>query len=135
MGYPGRQNIYDAIIRRMVQEALELQEQQFRLEHESDTGEQLLTYLRSCAVKLNHTPWPEEILGGTVIQARFGSWERALTLARLPEPKLPNHIRSFARVRAEEERQKEIYRQKKAEKKVLSAKRRAEQEAKRKKPD
>ena len=96
MGYPGRQNIYDAIIRRMVQEALELQEQQFRQEHGSDPDEQLLSYLRSCAM---------------------------------------NQSKNFVRVRLETERQKKVYRQHKAEKKVLAAKRRAEQEAKRKKSD
>ena len=135
MGYPGRQNIYDAIIRRMVQDALELQEQQFREAHGSDTDEQLLSYLRSCAVKLNHTPWPGEILGGSLIEERFGSWERALALARLPEPHTMNQSKHFARVRLETEKQKELYRQKKAEKKILSARRRAEQDAKRKKSD
>ena len=135
MGYPGRQNIYDAIIRRMVQEALELQEKQFQKEHGTDTDEQLLTYLRSCAVKLNHTPWPGEILGGSLIEQRFGSWERALALARLPDSQTLNQSKNFARVRQETEKQKEVYRQRKAEKKVLSAKRRAEQDAKRKKSD
>ena len=135
MGYPGRQNIYDAIIRRMVQEVLELQEQQFRKEHGSDTDDQLLSYLRSCAVKLNHTPWPGEILGGSLLEERFGSWERALTLARLPEPQILNQSKNFARVRLETERQKEVYRQHKAGKKILAARRRAEQEAKRKKSD
>lgn len=135
MGYPGRQNIYDSTIRRMVQEALEQREQEFLLAHETDTNEQLLDYLHTCAVKLNHTPWPEEILGGSVILARFGSWERALALAKLPEPKTLNQSKNFARVRQETEKQKEVYRQRKAEKKVLSAKRRAEQDAKRKKTD
>ena len=135
MGYPGRQNIYDSTIRRMVQEALEQQEQEFLLAHETDTNEQLLDYLRTCAVKLNHTPWPEEILGGSVILARFGSWERALALAKLPEPKTQNQSKIFVRIRQETEKQKEVYRQRKAEKKVLSAKRRAVQDAKRKKFD
>ena len=135
MGYPGRQNIYDSTIRRMVQEALEQQEQEFLLAHETDTNEQLLDYLRTCAVKLNHTPWPEEILGGSVILARFGSWERALALAKLPEPKTLNQSKNFVRIRQETEKQKEVYRQRKAEKKVLSAKRRAVQDAKRKKLD
>ena len=135
MGYPGRQNIYDSTIRRMVQEALEQQEQEFLVAHETDTNEQLLDYLRTCAVKLNHTPWPEEILGGSVILARCGSWERALALAKLPEPKTLNQSKNFVRIRQETEKQKEVYRQRKAEKKVLSAKRRAVQDAKRKKFD
>lgn len=106
MGYAGRQNIYEGAIRKMVTLALEAREEEFRKEHESDTDEQLLSYLRLCAAKLQHSPWPGEILGGTVIAQRFGSWEEA--------------------------RQKEIYRRKQAEKKILSQKRKLQQEAKRK---
>ena len=132
MAYPGRQNIYEATIRRMVLEALEQQEKMFREEHESDTDTELLMYLRACAIRLHHSPWPGEIVGGKYIQERFGSWNRALLLARLPAPKTANQSKSFARVREETEKQKEIYRQRKAEKKVLANQRRLQQEAKKK---
>ena len=132
MAYPGRQNIYEATIRRMVQEALEQQEQEFRQRHESDTDEQLLALLRASAIRLHHSPWPDEIVGGLFIQERFGSWNRALALARLPAPKTANQKKSFARIQDEEERQKEVYRQRKAEKKVLANQRRLQQEAKKK---
>ena len=132
MAYPGRQNIYEATIRRMVLEALEQQEKMFREEHESDTDTELLMYLRACAIRLHHSPWPGEIVGGKYIQERFGSWNRALLLARLPAPKTVNQSKSFARVREETEKQKEIYRQRKAEKKVLANQRRLQQEAKKK---
>ena len=132
MAYPGRQNIYEATIRRMVQEALEQQEQEFQQQHESDTDEQLLAYLRAWAIRKHHTPWPGEIIGGKYIQVRFGSWNRALLLARLPAPKTANQSKFFARVREETEKQKEIYRQRKAEKKVLANQRRLLQEAKKK---
>ena len=135
MAYPGRQNIYEATIRRMVQEALEQQEQEFRQLHQADTDEQLLTYLRSWAVRYHHTPWPGEIVGGSFIQERFGSWNRALALARLPLPKTANQSKSFARIQQETERQKEIYKQKKAEKKVLAAQKRIQQAAKKKQPE
>ena len=132
MGYPGRHNIYEATIRRMVQEALEKQEQEFRQQHEADTDDQLLVYLRSQAVRLHHTPWPDEIVGGSLIQERFETWQRALALAKLPAPKTPNQSKSFLRIREEEERQKEAYRKRKADKKVLAQKRLAEQAAKKK---
>ena len=132
MAYPGRQNIYEATIRRMVQEALEQQEQEFRQQHESDTDEQLLAYLRAWAIRLHHSPWPDEIVGGRFIQERFGSWNRALLLARLPAPKTANQSKSFARVQEEIEKQKEIYRQRKAQKKVLANQKRLQQEAKKK---
>ena len=132
MGYAGRNNIYEATIRRMVAKALEEQEEAFRLEHESDTLVQLARYLHGSARELGHSPWPGEILGGTVIDQRFGSWEKALIAAGLPKPCTVNKSDSFARVQQETRKQKERYRQRKAEKKILAEKRRAEQNGKRK---
>ena len=137
MGYPGRHNIYEATIRRMVTQALESQEQEFAQLHETDSDKQLLAYLRKCALRLNHTPWPGEIVGGQFIEKRFGTWQQALSLAKLPAPITANQQQHFARIREETERQKEAYRQHKAEKKLLAQKRLAQQAAKKqsKKPD
>ena len=135
MAYPGRQNIYEATIRRMVQQVLEDQEQEFREQHEKDTDLELLMYLRSCAMRLHHTPWPGEILGGRLILERMGSWERAVMLAKLPAPRGQNQQKNFARVQEETERQKEIYRKRKAEKKILAQQRIAQQGAKKKKDE
>ena len=132
MGYAGRHNIYEGAIRKMVTQALEAREAEFEKEHASDSDTQLLAYLRLCAAKLQHTPWPEEILGGTVIARRFGSWEKALAAARLPHPPGETKPDTFPRIKREEERQKEIYRQRKAEKKLLAQKRRIQQEARKK---
>ena len=133
MAYPGRQNIYEATIRRMVQEALEQQEQEFREQHKEDTDQELLMYLRVCAIRLHHTPWPGEIVGGKLILERIGSWERAVMLAKLPAPRTANQQKNFARVQEETERQKEVYRKRKAEKKILAQQRIAQQGAKKKK--
>ena len=116
----------------MVTLALEAREEEFRKEHSDDSNSHLIAYLRLCAVKLQHTPWPGEILGGTVIAERFGTWEKALSAARLPPPRGENKPSTFLRVQQEEKRQKEIYRQRKAEKKILSEQRRIQQETKRK---
>ena len=116
----------------MVTLALEAREEEFRKEHSDDTNGQLIAYLRQCTAELQHTPWPGEILGGTVIAERFGSWEKALCAAGLPMPTGENKPSTFLRVQREEQRQKEIYRQRKAEKKILSEQRRIQQEAKRK---
>ena len=132
MAYPGRQNIYEAVIRRMVQEALEQQELEFRQQHEASGDEILLSYLRDWAMGQHRSPWPGEILGGKLILERFGSWDRALAKAGLPAPRTPNQSRSFARVQEETERQREIYKKRKAEKKALSNERRLRQEAGRK---
>ena len=135
MAYPGRQNIYEATIRRMVQEALEQQEQEFREQHKEDTDQELLMYLRACAIRLHHTPWPGEIVGGKLILERIGSWERAVMLAKLPAPRTANQQKNFARVQEETERQKEAYRKRKAEKKILAQQRIAQQGAKKKKEE
>ena len=132
MGYAGSQNIYVGAIRKMVTQALEAKEEAFRKEHGEDTDGQLIAYLRQCAEELQRTPWPGEILGGTVIAERFGSWEKALMAANLPRPKTENKPSTFLRILKEEEHQKEVYRQRKAEKKILSEQRRIRQEAKRK---
>ena len=132
MGYAGRQNIYEGTIRRMVTQALEEQEEIFKREHEADTDGQLIGYLRQCAAELHHVPWPGEILGGTVIAQRFGSWENALSAAGMPRPEGRNKPAAFLRVKEEEERQKEIYRQHKAEKKLLAEERRSRQAARKK---
>ena len=62
MPYPGRNNIYEATIKRMVNEALDAQEQEFAKNRGGDSDEQLLAYLQFCAELLGHTPWSREIV-------------------------------------------------------------------------
>lgn len=133
MPIPSRNAIYDAAIRRMTAQALEEAEAYFAREHDRDTREQLADYLRKCAFELGHTPWPGEIPGGTVIQARFGSWKQALETAGLPDPEHPNRPEKFRRVREETQRQRVVYRQKKAQKQQRAKERIKAQEDKRKK--
>ena len=135
MAYPGRQNIYAAVIRKMVREALAAQEADFRQRHAADTDRQLLHYLRAQALRLGHSPQPGEITGGGYIQERFGTWRRALTLAQLPVPKTAAPSSTFARVREETDRQKALYRQRKAQKNAQAAQKRIRQSIKKKDPD
>lgn len=124
MSHSGRNNIYEAIIRRMVAEALENQERQFFMAHEHDSDEALLAYLCQWAQRLGHTPWPREIPGSSLILQRFQSWEHAVSLAGLPGPETPDRSSDFARVREERLRQQGIYREKKARKKLRAQLRR-----------
>ena len=117
MPHPGRNNIYEATIKRMVKEALEAQEQEFASSRSSDSDGQLLAYLQFCAKTLGHTPWPREIVGGSLILQRFGTWEEACAKASLSKPTTPDKVTSFARCREETQRQKDAYREKKAAKK------------------
>ena len=133
MPIPSRNTIYDATIRRMTAQALEEAERQFAQVHAPDTREQLADYLREWAGRLEHTPWPREITGGTVIQARFGTWEQALEQAGLPYPDHPDRPENFSRVQEEIRRQKVVYRQKKAQKQQRARERMKAQQEKRRK--
>ena len=117
MPHPGRNNIYDATIKRMVKEALAAQEQAFAQNRGNDSDEQLLSYLQFCSRLLGHTPWPREIVGGSLLEERFGSWEHALQRAGLPKPTTLDKPTTFVRYQEEVERQKVVYREKKAAKK------------------
>ena len=130
MPHPGRNNIYDATIKRMVNEALETQEQEFAQNRGGDSDEQLLAYLQFCAELLGYTPWSREIVGGRSIEDRFGSWEKALTKAKLPKPTTQDKLTGFARYIEETERQKAVYRQKKAAKKQKAQQRQRMQKEK-----
>ena len=130
MGYAGRNNIYEATIKRMVTQTLEAQEQDFLIFHAADTDGQLLTYLCQCAASLGHTPWPREMIGGSFIEQRFGSWNNALLKAKLPHPSTPDHPSTFARFQEERLNQEAIYRQRKAEKKLRAQQRQAQQSKK-----
>ena len=54
--------------------------------HAGDTDEQLISYVKSCARELGHSPMSKEVLGATYIAKRFGSWALVLMLADLPLP-------------------------------------------------
>ena len=113
--YAGRNNLYEATIRRMVRESLEAKEKQFLLDHQGDTDELLLNYLRASADELGHPPHMKEIVGWDSIVQRFGGWEQALAKAGLPMPYTPCKPTQFALYIEEEQLQQKIYRQKKAE--------------------
>ena len=132
MPHPGRNNIYEATIKRMVNEALEAQEQEFAQNRGSDSDEQLLAYLQFCTQLLGHTPWPREIVGGSLIEDRFGTWQTAIAKAKLPLPTTPDKLTGFTRYVEETERQKAAYREKKAAKKQKAQQRLKAQKEKQK---
>lgn len=52
MPTPSRNEIYEAVLRKMVNQSLEEQEDAFQLSHGSDSEDALLQYLRSSAEEL-----------------------------------------------------------------------------------
>lgn len=55
--------------------------------HKNDTEEALLKYVRQCAEERGKSPRMRDVLGGTYISQRFGSWALVLTLAGLKLPR------------------------------------------------
>ena len=122
MPTPSRNDIYEAVIRKMVNQALEEQESEFERTHEADDDEKLITYLQNCAKELGYSPRYKEIIGWRIIEGRFGSWSEALQRANLiPASKCP--VTKLPRIIEVTERQKEIYRRKKTEKKLKNKQR------------
>ena len=56
-------------------------------EHQADTDEQLISYVKSVADDLGQTPRKSEVIGAEYICKRIGSWALICTLAELPLPK------------------------------------------------
>lgn len=128
---PRRNAIYDSVINRMVREALEAKEAGFNQRHANDSDEELLAYLRRCAIQLRHTPWPREIAGGKLLLERFGTWENAVQQANLLPMSTKDRTQDFKRYQQEIRTQKKIYREKKQAKKQRAAQREAERQQRR----
>lgn len=121
---PNRNAIYNAVINRMVRESLEQKEEDFAIAHAQDSDAELLIYLRQCAAELRHSPWPKEIVGWKYLTERFEDWNAMLRRAHLPMPVTSNKVSSFQLMLEETKYQKQVYRQKKEEKKAKAAERR-----------
>ena len=115
---PKRNQIYDAVIHRMVQESLAKKEMDFRMAHQEDTDEDLLEYLRQKAKELHHTPWPQEIVGWDLITERFAGWPNAVQKANLPIMITANSLPKFQLYQDEVEYQKKMYRFVRSQKKA-----------------
>ena len=130
MPTPSRNEIYEAVIRKMVTKALEEQELAFEQAHGRDTEEELIGYLRGCAAEMGYSPRYKEVIGWRLLEARFGGWNEALQRANLiPAPRCP--VSKLPRIMEITEIQKALYRQKKAEKKLKNKQRMEAQAQKR----
>ena len=122
--------------------SLQKKEDRFAQEHKADTDEQLLDYLHRFAKELGHTPNACEIIGGRLIEKRFGDWNRAVLLAglRWPQSAPPMQARliylqerklqeqMFTRDRAGSKEDREAARRKKSEEDRLQRQAKLEQD-------
>ncbi len=123
----GRGAAFENILRRRTEQALAQKQAEFAKDHSLDSDEALISYVRSCADKLGHTPNAGEIIGGDMILCRFGSWEEVICRCALgkpgPMPEL-SHCRIY---REEKKRQLELWQAEKRQKEAR--KRRREKKA------
>lgn len=64
-------------------ESLRKQEAIFERDHQAETNEQLLQYVRNQAASLGFVPAAKEIIGGKYISNRFGGWGNVIAAAHL----------------------------------------------------
>ena len=124
----------DAVLRR-AERMIAYQNIQFILAHQNDTLEQLTAYLSACTDKLGHVPAKCEVLGGDLIDLRFGGWAQALHSigqTGYDDAQEPPRVLDTQLFRNEYDRQRVLDKQKKLEKKALSRERTKQDKAARK---
>ena len=107
--FDGR-NWHEQHIAKRTRAALDEQDRAFAEHHAGDTLAELACYLRRYAEHWGRSPAPCEIVGGSYIAERFGSWSDALRAAHLNPAYSHPHNRSNGRYQREKKRQIELYR-------------------------
>ena len=88
--------------------ALKERDAAFAERHAETPLPQLARYLHRCSLSLGHSPSPNEVDGGSFIEERFGSWETAMRLAKLPLPTSMRKLKDTARYKQEKVRQEPL---------------------------
>lgn len=101
--FDGR-NWHEQHIAKRTRAALDEQDRAFAERHAGDTLAELACYLRRCAEHWGRSPAPCEIVGGSYIAERFGSWSDALRAAHLNPAYSHPHNRSNGRYQREKKR-------------------------------
>ena len=127
------QSWFDRNVTQRTKETLAERDAAFAEEHAGTPLAELAQYLAYAAGALRHTPSPCEVDGGTFIEERFGSWDAALQMAKLPPVRKALRLRETGRYRAEKKIQEPLFfeesERKKKEKRAKAAVRRAAEEA------
>lgn len=126
-----------------IENALGAKQRNFAIEHEADTEDELLEYLKSCAERIGHSPNPCEVIGGEYIAMRFNGWENAVSAVGLPAPGIPPRFENRLIYKEEAKRQIKIFKanrqnkaeQRKHEQEKETPEEKAAQEAERRKRD
>ena len=110
-------------ISKRTEAALKERDEAFAARHAETPLPQLARYLHRCFLSLGHSPSPNEVDGGSFIEERFGSWEAAMRLAKLPLPASMRKLKDTARYKSERKRQEPLFREERKKKKQLKRER------------
>ena len=89
-------------ISKRLKDRLSAQTQEFILQHDQDTDEQLREYVRQKAMYLHRMPHPLELPGGSYLTDRLGDWNRlARELGYFPASK-ERGLKAYKRMREQE---------------------------------
>lgn len=75
---PSQQETLDPQLLSRVKQIIARKNTEFILDHQNDSLEQLSAYLKACMDDIGHPPAREEVIGGSFLEYRFGSWTKAL---------------------------------------------------------
>lgn len=101
----------DAKIAELTKNAIQQKNEAFVQQHRADTNRDLLQYLWRCARTLGRSPSDTEVIGADLLIERFGSWERALEMAKLPKRRSPVPLERSWIYRKEFAYQTEVFQQ------------------------
>ena len=75
---PNWQENLDPQLLSRVKQIIARKNTEFILDHQNDSLEQLSAYLKACMDDIGHPPTRVEVIGGSFLEYRFGSWTKAL---------------------------------------------------------
>ena len=75
---PSQQETLDPQLLSRVKQIIARRNTEFILDHQNDSLEQLSAYLKACMDDIGHPPTRVEVIGGSFLEYRFGSWTKAL---------------------------------------------------------
>lgn len=100
----------DAKIAELTKNAIQQKNEAFVQQHRADTNRDF-QYLWRCARTLGRSPSDTEVIGADLLTERFGSWERALEMAKLPKRRSPVPLERSWIYRKEFAYQTEVFQQ------------------------
>ena len=127
------QRWYDTTMDQRTREAIYQRAVEFEQEHENDSDEELLNLIRERTDELGYVPYAAECLAARLIIQRFGTWSKAVRMAKLSHPMGPFRLRETRLYQEEYKIQQKLHRIEKEQK--LKNRRVAALERKKRKED